>query len=183
MQNQLTPQKYILTKGRNLQFGECYISQNWKKSGMATIVLAKIMPSGNYIFATYLVDIFCLGIKDTSYKFNISKVEFHELLEKFNSRNIVLECEIATIHNIIYGAIDYAAELGFKPCKEFELTEHLLNPDLIDDGIDEIEFGKNGMPLYISGPFDNIKRIIATLDQSVGEGNYHYITGNDENFE
>jgi len=176
MQNQLSPKKYIETKGRKLPFGDCYISEEWKARGLASIIISKLMPSGNYIFGSYLIDIFCLGLKDTMYKFNISEIEFKEMLETFESRESTVKCDVTTIHNIIYGAIDYADELGFKPSKDFDLTQHLLNPDLITDEIDEIEFGKNGKPLFIAGPFDNSKRILAILHQSVGEGNYEFIT-------
>jgi hypothetical protein len=34
-----------------------------------------------------------------------------------------------------------------------------------------------GKPLYISGPHDNVKRILATLSRTVGPGGYEYIVG------
>lgn len=93
--------------------------------------------------------------------------------ESYFSRHInVTLCEIVKAHNIIYGGIDYAEELGFQPHKLFRITEYLLNPDLIDDGIDEIEFGKDGKPFFIAGPDDNVDRIINTLKKNVGEGNF-----------
>jgi hypothetical protein len=36
------------------------------------------------------------------------------------------------------------------------------------------------MPLFIAGPFDSINKILATLNKTVGEGNYHYIYSPDE---
>ncbi len=38
-----------------------------------------------------------------------------------------------------------------------------------------LEFGKDGKPFYISGPRDNADRIIATLKEHVGNGNFHYL--------
>jgi hypothetical protein len=169
MENKLSPEKYIISKARNLPFDDCFISEDWMEKGLATIFLTKKMPGGNYIMANYLVDVFCLGLKNTLYKFNISHAESMEILEKLNSHENMIRAEISDIHNVIYGAIDFASELGFKPHKDFDLTEYILNPDLITDGIDEIEFGKNGMPLYIAGPYDNTKKILATLNQTIGE--------------
>jgi hypothetical protein len=74
----------------------------------------------------------------------------------------------------VYGALDYAEELGFAPNKDFRIAEYLLGPDLITDGINEIEFGMDGKPFYISGPYDNLRQILATLNRSVGVGNYEY---------
>ena len=77
-------------------------------------------------------------------------------------------------HNLIYGAGDYAAEFGFFPHKNFAFAENVLDDSFIDDGIDEIEFGHNGIPHYFRGPNDNAKQIIAHLNRVLGEGNFHY---------
>jgi hypothetical protein len=38
-----------------------------------------------------------------------------------------------------------------------------------------IEFGKDGEPFYINGPYDNPEAIIAKLQETVGEGNFKYL--------
>ena len=173
MQNKpLSPKKYISTKARELPFHESFINHNWEFKGLASIFLSKKMPGGNYIVGVYLVDIFCLGIKNTFYNFNLSQFDYQEFYEKFNEKEGLITLDLETIHNIIYGAVDYAEDLGFKPQADFKLTEYILNPDLISGGIDEIEFGRDGKPFFIVGPDDNINRIIATLNRAVGEGNY-----------
>jgi len=53
--------------------------------------------------------------------------------------------------------------------------EYVLDPDLVDDGIDNIEMGWNGKPFYIKGPYDNYRKIISALNASVGPGGYEYI--------
>lgn len=84
----------------------------------------------------------------------------------------IVPCDIVKAHNIIYGAIDYAEGLGFQPDKHFKITEYLLNPNLINDGIDEIEFGYDGKPFFIAGPDDNTIRIISILERNMGKGNF-----------
>ncbi len=172
----LSPQKYLQTKARNLPFYECYISKDWQEKGLATIFISKKMPSGNYLFGVYLVDVFCLGLKNTLYNFNLSEVEYRERFEKITQAAEVFETsDLETAHNLIYGAIDYAEELGFYPCADFKITQYILDEDLITDGIDEIEFGKDGKPFFINGPSDNIQKVIATLNRAVGEGNYDFL--------
>jgi len=177
MKNQLSPQKYIATKARMLPFHECYVNEDWQESGMANIYISKKMPGGNFIIGLFLVDIYCLGLKNTFYQFNLSSVESKDLLKKFIEHydSKLPPCDIALAHNIIYGGIDYAEEIGFKPHKDFGLTEFLLNPDLIDDGIDEIEFGKDDKPFFINGPDDNVARVLGVLNRTVGEGNYLFM--------
>jgi hypothetical protein len=33
------------------------------------------------------------------------------------------------------------------------------------------------MPMYIEGPHDDMRRIMHTLRQNVGAGNFHYLAG------
>ena len=174
-QPQISPEKYIITKAATLPFHECFISEGWIENGMASILLSKKMPSGKFIVGSYLIDMYCLGLKDTLFKFGFDQISYSEFLDVFNSGQKMIDCNLTFAHNLIYGAIDFAHDLGFSPQKDFKITEHLLDPDLIDDGIDEIEFGKDGKPLYVAGPYDNINRILSTLDKNAGAGKYHYI--------
>lgn len=181
MNNKLSPQKYIQSKGRNLPFYECYISEEWKENGLATIIISKKMPGGNFIIAYYLVDIYCLGLKNTFYRFNVTEHERAGFMSEMQEGpNEMIPCDTELIHNLIFGAIDYAAELGFEPHKDFRITENLLNPDLITDGIDEIEFGFNGQPYYVQGPDDQVEKILASLNRNPGEGNYGFMQHEDD---
>ncbi|MGA7935495.1 MAG: hypothetical protein WCA35_18230, partial [Kovacikia sp.] len=45
----------------------------------------------------------------------------------------------------------------------------------------EVEFGKDGKPIYMSGPYDNPDKIIYALEQSVGRGNFHFVMQADPN--
>lgn len=39
-----------------------------------------------------------------------------------------------------------------------------------------IRFGREGKPFYISGPYDNPRVVIGTLESIAGGGNYRYLT-------
>jgi hypothetical protein len=41
----------------------------------------------------------------------------------------------------------------------------------------DLEFGRDGMPMYIEGPHDDTWRIMHALRQNVGDGNFHYLAG------
>jgi len=78
-------------------------------------------------------------------------------------------------HNLIYDALDYAAELGLNPPKDFYQAEYVLDDNLVDDDIDDIEMGWKGKPIYVEGPFDNTRKILSELNNSVGMDGYDYI--------
>lgn len=175
-QKPLSPKEYLKTNHAKLTFETCKINDNWQQTGMPIVVVQKKMPSGNFIIGTYLIDIKCLGLKNTFFAFNLSDIRVEEFFKELSLQHNLIDCDLVFAHNLVYGAIDYAQELGFEPNHDFAHTELLLDPDLIDDGIDEIEFGKDGKPLYIPGPNDNVNKILAQLERVCGTGNYHYIT-------
>ncbi|MBP7496833.1 MAG: hypothetical protein KA792_04130 [Bacteroidales bacterium] len=179
----ISPVNYIKSKARALPFYECFINDNWKEKGLASILISKKQPGGNFLFGMYLVDIFCLGIKNTFFNFNLSELKYNEMVGKIKEgADNMIPFNIVTAHNIIYGAVDYAEELGFFPHKDFKITEFILDPDLINDEIDTIEFGFNDKPYFIAGPNDNINLILATLDRNVGKNNYTFIVSDSNVF-
>jgi hypothetical protein len=146
---------------------------------MASIAISKKMPSGKLIVGLYMVDILCLGLKNTLFRFALDLHDYQNFMEEVDQRSSLMEFDLTDAHNIIYGAIDYAEENGFKPQKDFSVTEYLLDEGLIDDGIDEIEFGRNGRPFYFAGPYDNTRQIIKTLEKAVGLGNFDVVLTDD----
>jgi hypothetical protein len=78
------------------------------------------------------------------------------------------------VFNIIYGGIEYAEDLGFEPHKDFKVTEFLL-PPVEEVPFLPIEFGQQGRPYFYAGPHDNIPKIKAILDKSVGPGAYGFM--------
>jgi len=177
----LSPKKYIMNKARSLPFGECWINQNWQEAGIATLLVSRLQPSGKLIVAGYLIDVFCLGVKDALTRFGISNEEFTELIDHFCSRmgTEPQQCTPLFAQNLVYGAVEYAEDLGFRPHKDYDFTRYILEPA---DEIEfmEIEFGKNGRPFLVRGPFDDFPRNIAILNRSVGEGNYDFMSHLDE---
>ena len=173
--NKLSASKYIVQKGPQLEFHESYVNGNWRDTGMASVLMSKTMPSGNYISGLYLLDTFCLGLKKTLFKFNQTTEEYKQFLDQFiASHGAVQKCDLHFAHDMIYGCVDYADEMGFDPHPDFEITEHLLDPDYITDEIDTIEFGKDGMPYYVAGPDDNYEAILNKLEQNLGKDNFRY---------
>jgi len=172
-QTQLSPEKYIRTQARTLPIFECLINDDWETSGLCNIIVARQHKTGNITAGIYLVDMFCLGIKSAQYEFNLYQDDYEGLKNRFNWER----CEYVLAHNIIFGAIAYAEDYGFKPHKEFEVAQFILEED--DEAIElvELDFGLNGKPHYVSGPYDDsakVNNIIATLERTAGEGNFTF---------
>jgi hypothetical protein len=73
---------------------------------------------------------------------------------------------------VVYGAIGHARELGFEPHAGFGRAAGYLGTW---DGECELTFGRDGKPMYISGPHDVGERIIRKLRRGLGDGNYDFV--------
>jgi hypothetical protein len=157
---------------------ECLISQEWRETNnLCQILVARQNTSGKIGAAAFIVDLGCLGVKSAmSHRFMDSEGYDMILRSKLTSTDTLVPCSPDLALKVIQAGVAYAYNLGFKPDKDSKAAIEYLhdaNPDNIDEEIPT--GGKDGRPLFISGPYDNVERIIKTLDASVGQGNYQFI--------
>ena len=167
------PSTYIKQAARKLPILECRALPGWGTSGITDVMIARQKPSGGVVIGQYIVDTYCLGIKNTQFRIFQNDFEYKEYLDLLSSHQDFEPIEPNLAFNLIYGAIEYAEDHGFEPHKDFEITEYIL-PDVEDIEYVDIEFGKDGKPFYISGPYDNVEKIMATLNKNLKEGEFDY---------
>ena len=149
----LSPYRFMREKARTLPIGKCYIAPpNWQESGMAHIIVTRVRPSGNLVMAAFLVDTFCLGVKDAGYHENMPPSDFEEYLNNYRKGMGLEEISYNEAHNIIYGAMAFAEEGGIKPAKEFDPAGYILEEDSEDIPLIEYDFGKNGKHFLVVNP-------------------------------
>jgi tetratricopeptide (TPR) repeat protein len=172
----ISAERYITERARKLPIDRCLMPTKLFETGIGTLVVIRNMSNGNNLVGIYLLDVFCLGLKNSNYYYNMDDGDLEDLLDDINQSETLIEAPYNEIHNLVYGGIAYAEDLGFKPEKDWKYSQYILEEDSEDIELIEYEFGKNGKPMYISGPRDNPAMIMATLNRSVGQGNYHYIS-------
>ena len=180
----LSPENYIRQKARNLPVYECLNNDGWDNTGTASIVISRIHANDNLTVGVYLVDLLCLVVKDAFYMFNAPMAEYLEMLDSMRGDFEMVKVDYSLVHNVILAANEFAAELGFKPHKDFTaVAQYILEEDTDDIELMEIECGKTGSPLYIQHPVvldGEANRVIKQLERAVGEGNFDVITGEEE---
>jgi hypothetical protein len=180
MQQQLSPKKYIETQARKLPVHKCLVNADWEENQMANIVVMWRHVNGNVTLGLYLVDLLCLGIKDTLYKFNIPEYEADEM---FDDGDFFTTINYNLAHNIIFAGHDFAMEFDIPPHKDFALTKNILAEDNDDVPLIEIAVGDkfDGKPHLMINPYGQGKWALEKLIKNAGEGNYHYSTEDDAN--
>ncbi len=170
---------YHIRHARNYPIEGCWVQKDWQSGdgGLAVVVIARRQPNGNLVFGNYLVDVFCLGLKDTYCNADIPAGEFrHDALpQMYRSAGPPISISPALAHEIIYGGIEYAAKFGFRPQRDFKDSQYVLDPPEAHSRSGNVEFGKDGKPFFISGPHDNAEAIVRQLMRTAGEGNFNYL--------
>lgn len=144
--------------------------------GLAAVMVARADRSSRVTLCGFLVDVYCLGVKNTLGPLTVSSSAVHDRSRRFfgGFPDLPRSAPLELAQHLVHGAVAYAASLGFDPCEEFPDVQPFLGPA---PGPCPIRFGRDGTPWYIAGPHDNARQVIATLDRSVGTGNYQYIIG------
>lgn len=154
----------------------CWTQRGWADNGLAVIVIARRQPDENLVFGNYLVDYYCLGVKNTYCNANVPPSRFHqEYLPRLFSGEPPVKISPALAHEVIYGSIEYAAQFGFQPHRDFKVSQDVLDPPDLHPRSGTMKFGKDGKPFYVAGPHDNAHAILTRLSRAAGEGNFHYL--------
>ncbi len=166
-----------LDQAHSYPIENCWVQENWQDSGLAVVCVARRQPNGNIIFGVYLVDCYCLGVKDAYFNGEIPPTTFQrEFLPKiFSAAGNPISISPALAHEIIYGAVEYARQFGFRPHADFKRARLVLDPPDLHPRTGTVTFGYKGKPLYISGPHDDPKAILRQLARAAGEGNYNFL--------
>lgn len=123
--------------------------------------------------AGFLVDTYCLGVKDAVGPRTMTPARLRRFIDDFFGAygDAPVEAPVELAAHLVWGAVEYARGLGFEPHRDLRAAAALLDPLT---GPSAIGFGFEGRPFYQQGPFDDPDRILATLERNVGEGNFSF---------
>ncbi len=125
-----------------------------------------------FIASMFLVDIYCLGVKDS---FSVRLVGLEELQDRLHSSDAIAVAPSYALR-FIQGAMEYVRSPGFAPhANTYEWLEIFWNTDPAECQ-EEFVYGYEGKPYYIGDPNDSIEKQTLVVDtlSKLGESNYLY---------
>lgn len=151
----------------------------WQDTGITPVIVARMQDNDRIMFGVYIVDYYCLGIKNAYTRVDYSRNRFERELPKL-CENTPVSCSVELAHELIYGALEYAEKLGFEPHPDFykQKADQILEPVDAHLRKNGVTFGKDGKPLYVSGPYDSemkSRSVINTLTRTCGPGNFDHL--------
>jgi len=155
----------------------CVMPSTLFEIGIGHIIVARALPSGLLGCAHFLVDVFCLGIKDAFYA-EIGEQELRSRLAEQSVMQKFIDVEPARARKLIRDAAAYAAGLGLPAAKDTPAVEAIFGDTDVGACTETFTFGKDGKPFFVSGPNDTparIRAITRTLQASRGTGGWDYL--------
>lgn len=142
--------------------------------GLAAVLVARKHRHGKVSVCGYLADLYCLGVKNALGPEIVDDLGLQGFVRDFFSGydGDPVEVPIELAREVVLGSAGYARSLGFDSHPDFAAAEGHLGPWTAPGAI---TFGKDGKPLYISGPYDDPRPVIRTLERTVGRGNFEYL--------
>jgi hypothetical protein len=167
----------LLPRAYTLPLLGCWMPSDWEspQEGLVQVVIAREQPDGRVAYASYLVDVYCLGVKDAHHDLNLPANRFQSILELRSQIQPLVEAPVEGAHQLIYQSIEYAARWGFKPHPDFAKASLFLSPRGTYPESYDLTFGREGKPFFVQGPHDNPGAIIAQLERTAGPGNFHFV--------
>ncbi|WP_432832318.1 hypothetical protein [Dactylosporangium sp. CA-092794] len=130
--------------------------------GLANVLIVRQERYSRVSVCGFLVDLYCLGVKDALGPHSMSSRAADDLREEifanFGGAPVAAPIELARA--VVHGAVEYARGLGFEPHPDFAAAAPYLGGPA---GPSPIRFGRDGRPVYVSGPYDDPHAVIEKL--------------------
>jgi len=142
----------------------CLISDGWTETGMATLILTRGVTASHLAMGTFLLDTFCLGIKDVLFR-SIEGDEFAAFLHAADLAAPLSPIDPAYGRKLLRDLAAWGTSIGFPPHRNFATVERLFGTVSASACGTEFQFGRDGKPVYMLGPSESLKQVRRRLEQ------------------
>ena len=131
---------------------EAFRSAKLFDSGCGYLVVSRFKADGRVESGFFLLDVFCLGVKDAGFHCFNSIADYRgSLLNRLFPNEDLVRMTAAAARKLTEDAISYARGLGFSPGVDYKKASRVFGGITTVDCDEEFMFGKDHKPLYIQG--------------------------------
>jgi hypothetical protein len=157
---------------------QCFIPDSLEDQGIGWVLLSRELPGGQVAVVTFLVDTYCLGVKDVVFEVLGRSAYESKYARKLRTEIPSHSAEPAEACKLLTDAVAYARGIGLPPHPDYAKATHFfagINPA---DSNAQFQFGKDGKPFFVGGPRDTqerCERILAILNRTCGPDGFHFL--------
>lgn len=153
-----------------------------EENGIGWVCVSRELPNGSVANALFLVDQYCLGVKNAIAQVVSRFVYEDKVVRKLRTRRTAppQPVDLATARKFVEGAVAYAAQFGFTPHPDYEEARAIFGSADPAASTENFEYGKDGKPFYVSGPYETPARsraILSALERHCGPNGFNTMVG------
>jgi len=158
----------------------CLINDDWREEGQAVIYVLRGVPGGGHAMATFLVDLWCAGLKDAWGRLEISREDFDEMIEQMEMGTHLsfVPGDLDLVRRILAGSIRFGTQNGFRLPRRYERWVAVLGGVGDAATADLSEFGVDGKLRWVA-PLEDLRRrlIGCSVEEFLARRDVEFIAG------
>lgn len=162
---------------------ETYAAPDLFETGLGEVAVCRFKNDGRVEAGIFLVDVFCLGVKNAFFTVFPNEEEFREMVLVENLAGA--EARPGSWgRKLVESAVSYAKSLGISPHADYKKGAKVFGGIQAEECGEEFVFGREGRPFFIQGPDDDpatCERIHTALRIRLGEDGYDFERAPEEN--
>lgn len=156
---------------------DAMVGEELWSAGIGYVLLSREAADGRVACAVFLVDVYCLGVKNAFGDVR-PRPQYDEVLEKLTEQHPLVRVEAAHARKLVEEAVAYARGLGLAPHADYRKVQPIFGDIDPAECAEEFEFGHEGKPFFVGGPHDSepfCRRVFNTLQERLGPDGFEYM--------
>lgn len=161
----------------NAPIHESLVPANLFEQGIGNLVFSRSLPDGRVALSVFLLDVFCLGVKDAFFAI-VTKTEYAKRRCNWSPAESLRPMDPACFRKLVEGGVAYAQALGLSPHEDYAVARQIFGDVQAAACPTRFEYGHEGKPFYISGPHETasqVRAIVDQLDRRLGPGKFDFL--------
>ena len=154
----------------------CFLTESVFDIGMGTLILARGVTPHHIALSSFLIDVFCLGIKDVMFE-SVEREVFEMYMDASGAGSPMVSVDPGYARKLLRDLAAWSQSIGFAPHRDFAAVERMFGDVSVDTSDAVFRFGRDGKPCYIPGPNDTtqlIQRRIEQLQKYLGDDGFGF---------
>ena len=158
---------------------ECIMAETLASRGLGYVIIARRVSTGEILLSNFLVDRYCLGVKNCFAQF-VYPSQYQEMLDGMTARNMeFVRIDAPSARRLVEDAVAFAARYDLNPHPDYRTAKLIFGDIDASAGQQLVEMGRDGKPFYVSGPFESERdsmEILSKLATVSGQDGFHHMT-------
>jgi hypothetical protein len=179
-----------ISKPRHIDFANspivaCTLTEDYETRGMGTLMVARKLSLGRYGICVFLLDTWCLGVKDAFFRV-VDSDDFEAYRGGVEETASAAPVDPARARKLLRDAAAYGVSNGFPPPDDLPELERIFGD--VAPAEATFVFGDGGKPHYVAGPNESFGRseyVRSRLKEKFGPSGFRFtapydVFGDDE---